>query len=426
MLMILALFVIMLGLVVLHVPLVYSLGVASTVILLAQGQSAALLPSRMFAGVDSFVLVAIPFFLLAAELLSAGGLIHRIIDVSRLMIGHLRGGLAQVNILSSMVFSGIQASCTADSAAIGGVMIPAMSKEGYDEDISVVVTATSSCCGPIIPPSILMILYAFLTQTSVSKLFLGGALPGILLGLSLMGVTHYWVLKRGYRASRERPAALGEIARASWSATPALLIPAVIVIGLVGGIVTPTEAGILACVAALLLSGLIYRELSFTGVIACIRRAAYTTVTIWAVIAVSRVFSEILVRNLFANRMIEAISWVTANPFGVLLLITLFVFILGMVIDTTPLLIMLASPIHEAGVAVGIDPVHLGVVLVMTALIGTVSPPVSLLLCLNCGIAKIPLSRTFEVIWSYLAVMLGVVALCILVPELVTWLPSLW
>ena len=148
--------------------------------------------------------------------------------------------------------------------------------------------------------------------------------------------------------------------------------------------------------------------------------------TIWAVIAVSKVFSEILVRNLFANRMIEAIAWVTANPFGVLLLITLFVFILGMVIDTTPLLIMLASPIHEAGVAVGIDPVHLGVVLVMTALIGTVSPPVSLLLCLNCGIAKIPLSRTFGVIWSYLAVMLGVVALCILIPGLVTWLPGLW
>ncbi len=271
-----------------------------------------------------------------------------------------------------------------------------------------------------------MILYAFLTQTSVSKLFLGGALPGILLGLSLMGATHYWVLKRGYRASRERPAALPEIARASWSAMPALLIPAVVVIGLVGGIVTPTEAGILACVAASLLSGLIYRELSPADVIACIRRAAYTTVTIWAVIAVSKVFSEILVRNLFANRMIEAIAWVTANPFGVLLLITLFVFILGMVIDTTPLLIMLASPIHEAGVAVGIDPVHLGVVLVMTALIGTVSPPVSLLLCLNCGIAKIPLSRTFGVIWSYLAVMLGVVALCILIPGLVTWLPGLW
>ncbi len=426
MLTILALFVIMLGLVVLHVPLVYSLGVASTVILLAHGESATLLPSRMFAGVDSFVLVAIPFFLLAAELLASGGLIHRIIDVSKLMIGHLRGGLAQVNILSSMVFSGIQASCTADSAAIGGVMIPAMAKEGYDDDVSVVVTATSSCCGPIIPPSILMILYAFLTETSVSKLFLGGALPGILLGLSLMGVTHYWVLKRGYRGSRERPAALAEIARASWSAMPALLIPAVVVIGLVGGIVTPTEAGILACVAALLLSGLIYRELSLADVIACIRRAAYTTVTIWAVIAVSKVFSEILVRNLFANRMIEAIAWITANPLGVMLLITLFVFILGMVIDTTPLLIMLASPIHEAGVAVGIDPVHLGVVLVMTALIGTVSPPVSLLLCLNCGIAKIPLSRTFGVIWSYLAVMLGVVALCILIPGLVTWLPGLW
>ena len=425
MLTILALFVIMLGLVALHVPLVYSLGVASTVILLVQGQSAALLPSRLFAGVDSFVLVAIPFFLLAAELLSAGGLIHRIIDVSRLMIGHLRGGLAQVNILSSMVFSGIQASCTADSAAIGGVMIPAMSKEGYDKDVSVVVTATSSCCGPIIPPSILMILYAFLTETSVSKLFLGGALPGLLLGLALMAITHYWVVRRGYRGSRERPAALSEVARASWSALPALMIPLVVVIGLVGGVVTPTEAGILACAAALTLSVLIYRELSLRGVFSCIRRAAYTTATIWAVIAVSKIFSEILVRNLFANRMIEAVSWVTANPVGVLLMITLFVFILGMVIDTTPLLIMLASPIHEAGMTVGLDPVQLGVVLVMTALIGTVSPPVSLLLCLNCSIAGIPLSRTFGVIWSYLAVMLGVVALCILVPDLVTWLPSL-
>ena len=422
---ILVLFVIMLGLVVLRVPLVYSLGVSSTVVLLAQGQSTALLPSRMFAGVDSFVLVAIPFFLLAAELLSTGGLIHRIIDVSRLAIGHLRGGLAQVNILASMVFSGIQASCTADSAAIGGVMIPAMTKEGYDDDVSVVVTATSSCCGPIIPPSILMILYAFLTETSVSKLFLGGAVPGLLLGLSLMGVTHYWVLKRGYPASRTRPAKLVEVARAAWIALPALFIPLVVVVGLVGGVVTPTEAGILACLAALLLSGFVYRELSLTDVISCIRRTAHTTVTIWAVIAVSKVFSEILVRNLFANRMIEAISWVTENPFGVLLMITVFVFILGMVIDTTPLLIMLASPLYETGMTVGIDPVHLGVVLVMTALIGTVSPPVSLLLCLNCGIAKIPLHRTFRVIWSYLAVMLAVVAACVLIPELVTWLPSL-
>ena len=426
MLTILLLFLLVLTLVILGVPLVYSLGVAATTIILSQGSmSTTLLPSRMYAGVDSFVLVAIPFFLLAAELLTSGGIIQRIIHVSRLMIGHLRGGLAQVNILSSMVFAGIQASCTADSAAIGGVMIPAMTKEGYDKDVSVVVTSTSSCCGPIIPPSILMILYAFLTETSVAKLFLGGAIPGILLGIALMGVTHYWVLKRGYKRSRETRAALGEIGRATWVALPALMIPGAVVIGLVGGVVTPTEAGIVACVAALFLSGVIYRELSFSGIVGCIRRAAHTTVTIWAVIAVSRVFSEILVRNMFAQRMIEAISWVTESPLGVMLLITLFVFLLGMVIDTTPLLIMLASPIHQAGTLVGIDPVHLGVILVIAALIGTVSPPVSLLLCLNCGIAKIPLHETFGVIWSYLAVMLGVVAVCILIPELVTWLPGL-
>ncbi len=426
MLTILLLFALMLLLVALEVPLVYSIGAAAAVVILGQGQmNLSLLPSRMYSGVDSFVLVAIPFFLFAAELLAAGGLMQRIIRVSRLLIGHLRGGLAQVNIVASMGFAGIQASCTADSAAIGGVMIPAMVEEDYDKDISVVVTATSSCCGPIIPPSILMILYAFLTETSVAGLFLGGAAPGILLGVALMAITHYWVIRRKYKRSRVKSASLAEIAKATLAAAPALFIPLFIVAGLVAGVVTPTEAGVVACVVALLVGGLVYRELSMTSILGCIRRSAKTTVVIWAVIAVSKVFAEILVRNQFTTRLLETIAGVTGNPTGVLLLMTLFIFLLGMVIDTTPLLIMLASPLYEAGMVVGIDPVHLGVVLVMSALIGTVSPPVSLLLCLNCGIAKIPLSETFGVIWSYLAVMLGVVLLCILLPGIVTWLPGL-
>jgi tripartite ATP-independent transporter DctM subunit len=423
---VLLLFVVMLVLVVLGVPLVYSIGVAATVIILGQGQmNPTLLPSRLYSGVDSFVLVAIPFFLLAAELLARGGLMVRIIHVSRLVLGPIRGGLAQVNILASMVFAGVQASCTADSAAIGGVMIPAMTKEGYDKDLSVVVTATSSCCGPIIPPSILMILYAFLTETSVAKLFLGGAIPGLLLGLALMGVTHFWVVRRGYAPSHDRFPSWTELGWATLVATPALLIPLAVVVGLVGGIVTPAEAGVVACVAALLLSGLVYRELSLRDIFDAIRRAAHTTAVIWAVIAVSKVFSEILVRNLFTDRLLEAISWVASSPTGVLLTMTGLVFVLGMAIDTTPLLIMLAAPLHQAGVQAGVDPVHMGVILVMAALIGTVSPPVSLLLCLNCGIAKIPLSQTFGVIWSYLAVMLAVVVVCILAPAVVTWLPRL-
>jgi tripartite ATP-independent transporter DctM subunit len=427
MLTIVILFTIMLLLIVLGVPLVYSIGSAVALVLLGtDDMNLTLLPARMFKGVESFVLASIPFFLLAAEILTSGGLIERIIHFARLVIGHLRGGLAQVNILVSMVFAGIQASCTADSAAIGGVLIPAMVKEKYDKDFSVVVTATSSCCGPIIPPSILMILYAFLTETSVASLFLGGAIPGLILGIALMGVTHYWVVRRGYKRSQPKMAPPQEIAKAALSSSPAFLVPLIIVGGLVFGLVTPTEAGVLACVAALVVSGVVYRELSFRKLIAALKGAARTTTVIWAVIAVSTVFSEILVRNLFSQTIIDTISSVTTDPTGVLLLITLVIFVLGMAIDTTPLLIMLASPLYAAGTVVGIDPVHLGVVLVMAALIGTVSPPVSLLLCLNCGIAGIPLSETFGVIWSYLLVMMAVVVLCIVFPSLVTWLPTVF
>ena len=419
------LFIFMLALVLLGVPLVYSIGCAATVVILFDPTlDVTLVPSRLYLGIDSFVLASIPFFLLAAEILTSGGLIRRIIFFARLLIGHVRGGLAQVNILVSILFSGVQASCTADSAAIGGVLIPSMIEEGYDPDISAVVTATSSCCGPIIPPSILMLLYAFLTETSVAKLFLGGAVPGLLLGLSLMAVTHYWVVKRGYKRSREKVGTMKELVEAGLNASPALLVPVVIVVGLVGGFVTPTEAGVIACISALVVAVFFYRELSRAALIEAFRKAAHTTVVIWAVIAASKVFSEILVRALFTDSMLEVISTVTTSSTGALLSMMAFTFILGMVIDTTPLLIMLAGPLYDAGTSMGVDPVHLGVVLVMTALIGTVSPPVAVLLCLNCGIAKIPLGATFGIIWSYLAVMLGVVLLCVLFPGLVSWLPS--
>lgn len=420
------LFIIMFILIILGVPIVYSIGISSISILLTQDSAApALLAARMFKGLNSFVLSSIPFFLLAAELLSQGGLIKRLISFVTTFIGHLRGGLAHVNIVVSMLFAGIQASCTADSAAIGGILIPAMIEEGYDADISVVVTATSSCCGPIIPPSILMILYGFLTNTSIAKLFLGGAIPGIILGFSLMGVTHFWVTKRKYKKHREKISSLGEIAKAGYKSAPALIVPIIIVGGLVFGITTPTEAGILATAVALVVGVFIYRQLNIQKIKNSIKNSLYTSAVIFCVIAVSTVFAEILTRNLFSQKMLSVIFLITKNPTGVLVLITLFIFFLGMAIDTTPLLIMLASPLHKAGMMIGLDPIHLGVVLVMAALIGTISPPVSLLLCLDCGIAKIPLSETFGIVWLYLLIMLGVVILCVLIPQTITWLPSL-
>ena len=422
---IILLFATMLFLVMLGMPVVYSVGWASVVVLLIQGiATPALLPSRMFLGLNKFMLSAIPFFLLSAELLTRGGLIRRIINLSSVLIGHVKGGLAQVNIVASMIFAGIQGSATADSAAIGGVLIPAMTAEGYDKDISVVVTATSSCTGPIIPPSILMILYGFLTGTSVAKLFLGGALPGLILGLSLMGITHFWVLKRKYPKHREKMASFREIIKTGSETLPALIVPLIIVVGLVGGIVTPTEAGVLATLAALAASAY-YRELNIKKIIEALKSSVFTVTLIFCVVAASTVFSEILTRNLFAGKLIHVVTQATSNPYVALFILSLFIFLLGMVIDTVPLLVMLAQPLYTAGMQMGIDPVQLGVVLVMGALIGTISPPVSLLLCLDCGIAKIPLSETFRVVWSYLLVMFGVVVLCIFVPGIITWLPSL-
>ncbi|AZO95903.1 TRAP transporter large permease [Halocella sp. SP3-1] len=420
------LFVIMLFLIFIGVPIVYSVGISAIWIIINNDfVNLTILPSRMFKGIDSVTLASIPFFLLAAELLSKGSIIKRIINFSSSLIGHLKGGLAHVNILASIFFSGVQGTVTADSAAIGGLLIPAMKEDGYDDDLSVVVTATSSCIGPIIPPSVLMIIYAILTETSVADLFIGGAIPGVILGVALMGITHYWVMKRGYQPYRQKRASFKEIITSFIQSSPAMIVPLFIVLGLVFGVVTPTESGILACLSALIISGLIYRELTIVKIIDALKSTLYSTTVILLIISITTVFSEILVRQFFAQKLTGFILSITNNPTGILFLMAVIVFILGMAIDTNPLLVMLAAPLYKVGTFVGIDPIQLGVVLVMTALIGTISPPVSLLVCINCGIAKIPVSRTYRIIWSYLLVMMLIVFLVILFPSIITWLPSI-
>ncbi len=420
------LFGVMLFLIFIGVPIVYSIGVAAVLVIMTNDFiSLVVVPSRMFKGVDAFVLASIPFFLFAAELLTRGGLIKKIIEFCSALIGHLKGGLAHANILASIFFAGVQGTVTADSAAIGGLLIPTMKEAGYDDDLSVVVTATSSCIGPIIPPSILMIIYAILTETSVAGLFLGGAIPGVILGVALMAITHYWVIKRGYQPYRQKRASIKEIAITFIKSSPAMIVPLFIVLGLVFGVVTPTESGILACLAALIISGIIYRELNVSNIIMALKSSLYTTTIIYVIIATTTVFSEILVRQFFAQKLTSFILLLTNNPTGILLIMTIIVFILGMAIDTNPLLVMLAPPFYKVGIMVGIDPIQLGVVLVMGALIGTISPPVSLLLCINCGIAKIPLSKTYRIVWSYLLVMFLVVLAGVLFPVVITWLPNI-
>jgi tripartite ATP-independent transporter DctM subunit len=416
----------MIALMLIGVPLVYSIGLSSALILvLDKGYDISFLASRMFKGINSYSLMALPFFLLMAEFLSSGGLVKRIIMFSNILIGHIRGGLAQVNILASMLFAGIQGSCTADSAAIGGMLIPMMIEEGYDKDISVVVTATSSCIGPIIPPSILMLLYGFLTDTSIAKLFMGALLPGIIFGLVLMVLTYYWCVKRCYKKHREKMAPFSEICKEGIKVLPAVSVPLIIVGGILTGIVTPTESGIVGCLISFLLGVFYYRELSFKKIKDCFIKTSKTTATIFAIIAAASLFAELLIRALFDESLKSLLIWLTSNPSLMLLYMAIIFLFLGMLIDTTPLMTMFAVSFFRVGVMTGIDPIHMGVVLLIAALVGSNTPPVAVLLSLNCGIGKIRMNETFKILPSYILTMILVVIICVFVPSLSTWLPGL-
>lgn len=422
----LLMFLAMLVLAVLGIPLVYSIGLPASVVVLSKGYNLAFISGRTFKGIDSFVLSSIPFFLLAADLLAAGGLMKRIVKFCSVLVGHIRGSLAQVNILASLFFAGIQGTCTADSAAIGGMLIPAMIEDGYHKDISVVVTATSSCLGPIIPPSVLMITYAYLTETSVAKLFLGGAVPGVLIALGLMGITHYYCIKRGYPKQRDKMATPREVLDVGKPVIPAFLVPIVIVVGIVGGVFTPTESAVIACVIALITGALVYRELSLSAVAGALMRTAKTTAAIFCIVAVSSVFSEVVTRGLLVEKLRDFLmATMGGHPTLLLGAMVIVALLLGMAIDTTPLLIMVAGPMSYLGSMMGLDPIHVGVVLAMACLFGTLTPPVAVLLALDCGIAGIQVRETFGVLYPYLAVLLGVLFLCVLFPQLVVWLPGL-
>jgi len=407
----------------LGVPISFAMGLAAVIALAVQGEvPLLLLPQQFFDSLDSFALLAVPLFIFAGELMTATGLTDRIVAFAGSLIGHLRGGLAQVNHLAGILMAGISGSAAADTAAIGSVLIPAMIKAGYRKDFSVVVTASSGMLGPIIPPSILMIIYGSMTGVSIGALFVGGVVPGLLLGLSLMVLTWFLAEKGGARTLPRSP--LRMVVRTFIEATPALLMPLIIVGGILFGVFTPTEAGGVAVLYSLIL-GLVTRSLDVKKIYHLMFRASAVTASALIVLGGAGLFSWVLAREGVAHQAVAALTAITQDRTLSMLIILAFLFFVGIIIEPLPAMVLIVPVLTPVADGLGFHPVHFGIVTVLMLLIGTVTPPVGVVAMLACRIADVEYSETYGMFMPYIGLFVAVTVVLAFVPELVLWLPRL-
>ena len=416
----------MLGFALLGVPLVFAILAASVLtIVVVRPEMPLLLVTQVFMnGMDQFLLLAVGFFFLAGELMNRGGITRRVVDLAQSLVGHFRGGLAQVNIVSSLFFSGISGSAVADTAAIGSLMIPEMKKRGYSGAFAAAVTQCSSVVGPIIPPSIPMIVYAVLAEQSVGAMFLGGILPGIVIGLCLMAAVAILARRRNFESSPR--VTWAQIVRTGLQATVALMIPVIIVGGILGGVMTATEAGAIACLYAFLTGTLYFRELTPSEIGKSLVGAAQGTAIVLVIVGASSLFAWIVADLRLSQSIGAAITAYSDNPVVFLILVNVFALLLGFFLDPLAALVIIVPLLLPTATSLGISPVHFGVVLVFNLMIGLTTPPVGYLIYLSAHIAEV---RPEKVMRESLPFMLAlVVALAILtfLPAVTTTLPDLY
>jgi tripartite ATP-independent transporter DctM subunit len=411
-------------LVALSAPISIALGITSIVMVLTQTDlKLMVVAQRMFTGIDSFPLMAIPFFILAGHLMNAGGTTQRLIIFCNALVGRLRGGLANISIVGNMIMAGISGSSVADASALGSIIIPAMKKEGYDADYAAAINATASTIGIIIPPSIPMILLGVVASVSIRDLFIGGAVPGLVTGLMLMSISTYIAHKRGY-PKHERVSFVRAL-QVTFVCVPALLMPIAIVGGIVLGIFTPTEAAVIAVVYAMMVGFMIYRELTWRKVVEALYETGVQTAVVLLVIATASVISWLLAFNLIPQTLAESVKAYDPSQTSLLAIIAIVCLITGTVIDVAPAIILLGSVFAPIAFQLQIDPVHFGVLLVYGMAIGLFTPPVGTTLILSCYIAKTTLFQSFRACLPFLVGMVAILAGLVLFKEFALLLPRL-
>jgi tripartite ATP-independent transporter DctM subunit len=407
------------------VPISFALFLSSILTVFWEGLPLAVVAQQMFNGINAFTLLALPFFFLAGNLMNAGGISERLIQMSMALVGHLRGGLGQVNIVVSMIFAGLSGSSTADTAGVGSVLIPAMLKRGYSVETTVAVTAASSTMGVIIPPSILMVIYGATAGASIGGLFLGGALPGILVGLSQMVFVWALAVLHDYPRESERWVGLARTWRTVRSGLLALFLPGIIIGGIVFGLFTPTEAAAVAAVYALIITFAVYRTLEAGDLVPMLGDTVIQFSLVLFCVAGASIFGWLLAYYQLPNLVKDSMLAITTNPTGVLLLIVLLFTLLGTFMDAVPAILVFVPIVQPVAEQVGIHPIHLGVVVVMTLAMGLVTPPYGLCLLLACGIANISVMRVMPMMLVLIASILLVILLATFVPEIVLMVPRL-
>jgi tripartite ATP-independent transporter DctM subunit len=411
-------------LVALSVPISIALGLTAIVFAIAETNLPLLvIVQRMFTGIDSFPLMAIPFFILAGNLMNTGGVTQRLIAFCNVLVGFLRGGLAAVSIVGSMIFAGISGSSVADASGLGSILIPAMKKEGYDPNYSAAINATSSTVGVIVPPSIPMVLLGVVASVSVRDLFIGGALPGIAVAGTLMAISTFISYKRGY--PKHDRASFAEAVKITLRCLPALMMPAIIIGGIIFGIFTPTEAAVIAVIYALVVGLFIYQELSLKKIIAALNETGIQTAVVLLVIATASVISWLLSYNMLPQKLAQWVQTVFPSETGVLAVIAVIGLVAGTVIDMAPAIILFGSVFTPVATRVGCDPVHFGVTLVFALAIGLFTPPVGTTLIISCYIAKTSMFDAFKACLPFLLGMLVLLGFLVLFKNFALFLPNL-
>lgn len=421
---VLVLVVVLFTLFAISAPIAWALGISSLITLLFfTGVPLTVVPQRLFTGVDTFALVAIPFFLLAGELMERAGITERLIELAEAIVGHIRGGLGGVSVVASMLFSAVSGSGIAATAAMGKMTIPAMLKRGYDPRYAAAIQASSGAMGIIIPPSIVMILYSVISQASVADLFLGGVLPGVLMALALLLVGYFMARARGFPTVERQP--MREVPLRALRAVPALLMPVIILAGIMSGVVTATESAVLA-VAYAVIYGVINRRLTVSTAISALLDAARATAVILLIVANAGVFAWVVTAERLPALVAQSLSGIAEQPLLVLFVCAAILFVAGMFLDTTAALIILVPVMMPLIISSGVNPVHFGVMAVLTLAIGLTTPPVGINLFVATGIARVDVARTSMTLIPFVLALVAVLAMQILFPSLTLMLPALF
>ena len=410
----------------LGVPIAFVLGISSLVYILISGDMLLLESAshRIFQGIQNFGMLAIPLFIFVGEVMNSGGITKRLISFCQMILGHFRGGLAYVNVVANMFLASILGSANAQTAMMSKVMVPAMEKEGYKREFSSALTVSSSLLGPIIPPSLVFIVYGVTAEASIAKMFLGGIIPGFLIGGGLILLIAALSKKENF--PRSEKASLDKILKSFVNVIPALSIPAIILIGILSGIFTATESAAVAALLALLIGWLLYKELNLKELPKILMNTALNTAIVTLIVAMASLFSWILTFERIPNQVADLLISISANPFVFLLLINIIFLIVGMFLDGMAAMIILVPILLPVAVQFGIDPIQFGIIISINLTIGLITPPVGTALFIASSMSGVKVERLSKTLIPFIGVALVALLIITYIPAVSMWIPNMF